>query len=121
MQIVAQTIGACALFCVGGFLAQHSLIACGWDELIIGISFRFIIMPLFGLIFSHVIGLTGTESRQICVMASVTSALACYPMSVASKIGESVASTMIFWTTILFVPVIMLWLYVLDKLNLFIE
>lgn len=121
MIVISQTISACALFCVGGFLAQHSLIACKWSEFVIGVLFRFIIMPLLGLVFSYAIGLTATESRQVCVMASVTSAVACYPISVSTRIGEGVASTMIFWSTVLFIPFVIFWLWILDQLNLFIE
>ncbi|EAX93041.1 Auxin Efflux Carrier family protein [Trichomonas vaginalis G3] len=121
MLVPAQTISACALFCVGGFLAQHSLIACKWYEFIIAISWRFIIMPFFGLLFGWLMHLSNSQIRQCCTMASVTSAVASYPMSNETGVGQGIASTMIFWTTILCVPFIIAWLYVLDSLKLFIE
>lgn len=121
MLILAQPIVALALFCVGGFLAQHSLIACKWSEFIIAIVWRFIVMPFFVILFGWLMKLSNTEIRQCCAMAAVTCAVAVYPMSMDTGVGAGVASTMIFWTTLLCVPFIIAWLYTLDALHLFME
>ncbi|EAY21205.1 hypothetical protein TVAG_283740 [Trichomonas vaginalis G3] len=121
MLIAGQPIVACALFCVGGFLAQHSLIACKWSEFIIGLVWRFIVFPFFGVLFGWVMKLSNTEIRQVLAMAAVTCAVAVYPMACEIGVGQGVSSTMIFWTTILCVPVIIAWLYTLDVLKLFPE
>ena len=121
MLTIANTITACALFCVGGFLAQHSLIACKWYEFILGLFFRFIVMPLLGCLFSDALGLSNSEIRQVTVLACVSSAFATYSISVNSGIGTGIASTMIFWTTILCIPFVILWLWVFDSLDLFLE
>ena len=109
----------CALFCVGGLLSTFSILGCSWLEFILGMLFRFIIMPLFTCIYSYAIGLSGVETRQCLVMVLVTSSSACSSISLAANIKPGVSTTMILWSTIFFIPFIMAWLSVLDALNLF--
>lgn len=121
MYIMASCVSGLALFCVGGFLSQHSLIACHWGVFIGGLVIRFLLMPLLACVFSYAVGLSATESRQCCALSCVTTAVAAYPMSATNGIGMGVSTTMIFWTTVLVVPVIIFWLWVLDMLGIFIE
>ena len=90
-------------------------------EFIIGLIFRFVIMPLLGCLYSVAIHLSNSEVRQVTVLACVTTAFACYPISASSGIGMGVSSTMIFWSTILCIPFVILWLWIFDTLGLFPE
>ena len=44
-----------------------------------------------------------------------------FARSVTAKQAAAVSSTMIFWSTFGFIPLLVLWIFVLDKLNLFVD
>ena len=119
LSTLQACVVGCALFCVGGLLSTFSLLGCTWGEFLLGMFFRFIIMPLFSCVYSYAIGLTGTETRQCLVMCLVTSSSACSSISLAANVKPGVSTTLILWSTIFFIPFIMAWLSVLDALNLF--
>lgn len=118
--IQASCVGL-ALFSAGGFLAKTSLISCTWLEFFTAIGFRFIVMPFFSCVYSYAIKLTNQQIRQCLLMCLVTSSTAVYPIAQGTGIKVGVASTMVLWSTILFVPFMILWNFVLDKMNLFKE
>lgn len=110
-----------ALFSAGGFLASTSLISCTWFEFFTALSFRFIVMPFFSCVYSYAIGLTHQQIRQCLLMCLVTSSTAVYPIAQGTGIKVGVASTMVLWSTVLFVPFMVVWNLVLDSLKLFKE
>jgi hypothetical protein len=60
-------------------------------------------------------------ARQCIIMATLPAAVSSYLMSVNAGIGTGVASTMVFWTNMLFLPAVIGWFVVLDKFGWFIE
>lgn len=125
VETLTRTLGgavlALCLFCVGGFLSQHSLIACNFIQFIGCVLTRHVLFPLIVALYSAAFGIENRLARQCIIMACLPTATAAYPVSVSVNVGQGVATTMIFWTSILCVPFQLLWLYSLDKLNLFLE
>ena len=119
MKYTADSVLALSLFCVGGFLSQHSLIACHWLHFLICVFSRHIVFPGIVALLSMAFKLTGRLTRQCVLMACNPSATACYILAADAKLGQGVASTMIFWTTLVCVPLQVLWLFVFDSFNLF--
>ncbi|KAH0790762.1 Auxin Efflux Carrier family protein [Histomonas meleagridis] len=119
--IMSQCVLALSCFCVGSFLADHSLLSCSWVQFIICAVSRHIIMPLLTGLFSSALGLSGRQSRQAIVITTLPTAVASYLLSYNANIGTGASSTMIFWTNIFFIPIIIAWFAVLDALGIFIE
>lgn len=121
MTPLSDVVLALSLFTVGGFLSQHSLIACSWLQFIFGIILRHLIYPLVMGFYCWVFGISGKLSRQCILMSCLPSATASYLLSDQINAGQGMATTMIFWTTILCVPFQILWYYCLNKFNVFPE
>lgn len=119
MEYMGDIVLPLSLFCVGGFLAQHSMIACHWLEFIVCMLVRHVVCPLITALLAASFRTSGELARQCIVLTALPSGVMTYLMSENSGIGPGVASTMIFWTTIAHVPMIILWTVILDKLNLF--
>jgi predicted permease len=122
-QVIFVLYDAClpiSCLCVGGFLAQHSLISCHWVQFAIGLLFRHIICPILAGVFAAIMGVSPITARQCLIMSALPSAVASYLLSSNQGIGAGVASTMVFWTNIAFLPTIVLWFVVLDALGLFV-
>lgn len=109
------------LFCVGGFLSQRNIIACHWAHFIGTILIRHIGYPLVGALYCAAFGLSARLSRQILIMCCLPAATASFLLSNQYDTGPGVASTSILWTTLLCIPFMVAWLFVLDKLGIFIE
>jgi len=121
MQYMGDTALPLALFGVGVFLAQHSLMSCHWLQFALCAIGRFFVGSTFAAIFCYLLKLPPRLSRQCIIIGAQPTAVATYVLSSSAGIGQNVASTMIFWTTILTVPVIIAWFSILDGLGLFIE
>lgn len=110
-----------ALFCVGAFLSQHSLISCHWLKFVAGMILRAFIGPFFACVYAYALGLNNRLARQCVIMAAQPTAVASYQLSLAAGIGTGSASTLVFWTTLLTVPILIVWIEILNSLNLFVE
>ena len=119
MNYLADAVLALSLFCVGGFLSQHSLIACHWLHFLLCVLARHVAFPGFVALVAMAFKLSGRLTRQCVLMAANPSATACYMLAADANVGQGVSSTMIFWTTLFCVPIQVLWLYTFDSLNLF--
>ena len=119
MKFMGDVVLPLSLFCVGGFLAQHSIIACHWLEFGGCMIVRHILSPLLVALFATAFKTSGELSRQCIVLTCLPSAIMTYLMAENAGVGAGIASTMIFWSTIAHVPMIIAWLAVLDKLKLF--
>ena len=119
--IMSQCVLALSCFCVGSFLADHSLMSCSWFQFIICAVSRHIVMPLFAGLYSAALGLSAKAARQAIIITTLPTAVASYLLSYNANIGTGAASTMIFWTNIFFIPIIVAWFAVLDALGIFIE
>ena len=115
-----EVLGIC-LITVGGFIAQHSIIACHWLKFIGCVLVRHVVTPLMALGFCYLLKLENSLSRQCVAMTVLPTGTTAFLMSSATGIGPGVSSTMIFWSTVLSIPFLIVWFLVLDKLNIFPE
>ena len=115
-----EVLGIC-LICVGGFIAQSSIVACNWIKFIVCLIARHILMPMLAMLFAWALNLSNKLVRQCTLMAVLPTGTTSFLMSSLNGIGPGVSSTMIFWSTILCVPFLILWIFVLDQLHLFVE
>lgn len=107
-----------SLICVGGFIAQNSFIACSIVKLVIAIIIRHIIMPAISIPFCYAFKLSNELSRQCVILQCLPTGTTSFLLSSSFGIQPGVSSSMCFWSTCLSVPFIMLWVYVLDKFNM---
>ena len=110
-----------SLFCVGAFLSEHSLISCHWLKFITALVIRIFIGPAFAAVYSYLLKLPARLARQCVIIASQPTAVACFQLALNAGVGPGAASTMIFWTTILTVPTLIVWTLIMDSLHLFEE
>ena len=118
---MSQIVFAGSCLCVGAFLAEHSLISCPIVQFIACLIGRHIIMPAFSLLFCKLLKIKGKMAKQCVIMMALPTAVASYLLTSNCGVGQGVASTMIFWTNMIFLPAIILWMLVLDKFNIFPE
>jgi predicted permease len=121
LKYMGDAVLGLSLFCVGGFLSQHSLVACGWLHFIGCMLLRHVAVPMLMALFSYVFHASGKLARQCILMACCPSATASYLLSDQAQTGPGVSSTMIFWTTVFVVPCQIAWIWALDALQLFPE
>ncbi|OHT16707.1 Auxin Efflux Carrier family protein [Tritrichomonas foetus] len=121
LKSFGNSVLALCLYCVGGFLSQHSLIACNWIHFVACLLVRHVVMPGFVALYSYLFGLSGKLSRQCVIMSCLPSATASYILSTNAGVGAGLSSTMIFWTTIFCVPFMLGWLFTFNALNIFPE
>ena len=117
--IMGDVVLPLSLFSVGIFLAQHKFIACHWLKFIVMIILRHVVSPLFACLFAVALKFDNKFIRQCTLMTCSPTAVACYLITEASGIGAGAASTMIFWSTVLSVPLIIAWGATFDALHLF--
>ena len=117
--IMGDVVLPLSLFSVGIFLAQHKFIACHWLKFIVMIILRHVVSPLFACLFAVALKFDNKLIRQCTLMTCSPTAVACYLITEASGIGAGAASTMIFWSTVLSVPLIIAWGATFDALHLF--
>ena len=110
---------ALALVCVGVFLAQHSLISCGWIQFFFCMFIRLFVGPIFAGLWCKALGMSKRLSRQCMVIGAQPTAVAAYSLTSGAHLGEDVASTMIFWTTVMCVPTIIIWFSILNALHIY--
>lgn len=118
---MSQIVFAGSCLCVGSFLAQHSLISCPIPQFIACLIGRHIIMPTFSVLYCKLLKIKGKTAQQCVVLTALPTAVGSYLLASNCGVGQDTASTMIFWTTMIFLPAILVWMIVLDKLNVFPE
>lgn len=121
LKLLGDTCLPLALFCIGAFLAEHSIISCPIPQFLLCMVLRIFIGPFFGCVFSYVLKLPPRLARQCVIMTAQPSAVSCYTLADAAHIGAGASSTMVFWSTLFTVPALIIWLTIMDKLHLFVE
>ena len=113
-------LGIC-LLTIGGFIAQNSIMACSWVKFIFCIIMRHWGIPAITMFLCWALKLSPRLSRQCILMTVLPTGTPAFLFSSSTGIGPGVSSTLIFWSTVLSIPFIILWVLMLDGLNLFIE
>ena len=110
-----------ALFNVGAFLSQQSLIACSWTLLLASLFGRLVLGPLIAGVYCYALGYSGKLSRQMVILCLLPTGAICFPMAQIANVGQGVASTMILWSAVFMIPFAVFWMWLLDVTNLFVE
>lgn len=105
----------------GHVLQVNSLIACHWTQLLFSLFVRFFLCPCISWLYVWAFRLKGTLARQCIIFSCMPASNAGYVMAQVAGVGVNVVSTMIFWTLILIVPVLILWYWIFDHFGLYIE
>lgn len=121
LSLMGQEVLPLSLFCVGGFLAQNSIIACNWIKFIFCILVRHMVMPAIAMFYSWALGISNKLTRQCIIMTIIPTGTTSFMLSSQTGLGPGISSTMVFWSTVLNVPFTLLWFVILDNLNLFPE
>lgn len=120
-KLLGDSCLALALFNVGAFLSQQSLMACSWIQFVFCIIVRLIISPAIAGCYCYFLNLTPKMSRQCIILTAQPTAVACFILAQVAQVGTGIGSAMILWSTVLMVPAVIFWLSVLDALHLFEE
>lgn len=121
MKLIGDCVLAFSLFCVGAFLSQHSLVSCHWSQFLFAMISKLVIIPFITTLLCLAFKLPPRLARQCIILTGQPTAAACFAVTDRAKLGTGVSSTMIFWSTFGFIPLLVLWIFVLDKLNLFVD
>jgi predicted permease len=109
-----------SLLGIGSFLCENSIFACHYLQLIFCLTLRFIFGPFLAALWSFVFNFPPTLARQCTILGAMPLSTVAYVVAVSTGIGVGAASSVVFWSVSLVVPVVMLWFYILDSLELFI-
>ena len=125
LTTLTNTIGdivvVLSLLCIGSFLETNSIIACSWGTLLICLFVRFVFGPVVALGWCKALKVSGTLGKQCTVLSSMPVSTVAYILATSTGFGEAASSSMVFWTVILIVPLVMLWFYIFDATNVFPE
>lgn len=125
IDVIGQYMGDIVLIYgllgVGHVLAVNGAIACHWVQLIFLLIVRFFICPGLSLFFAWAFKLKGRTARMATIFSALPSSNGAYVVAQTAGVGVKATSSMIFFTLILIVPVLILWFYMFDKFNLFVE
>ena len=121
MKYLGDSVLAFCLFTVGGFLSEHSLMACGVLHFIVTMLLRMIAFPMVVGLYGYAFQVGPRLAKQCMIVACLPSATASFLLSNENNTGPGVASTMILWSTVVTVPAIIAWLYILEALHIFVE
>ena len=121
MTNLSKCVTCCSMLCVGGFISQHSVLACHWLHFLGCIFLRHILFPTIMTILCYIFHISNTLARQCIIMSIMPTATVSFILACDFNISPGVPSTLILWTCILCVPFTIIWNIVLDELHLFIE
>lgn len=121
LKYMGEEVLSISLICVGGFLAQNSIIACNWIKFILCILVRHLIMPAITMFYCWVMNTNNRLARQCIIMTILPTGTTAFMLSSQNNLGPGISSTMVFWSTVLNIPFTLLWFVILDNLNLFPE
>lgn len=120
-QYIGDGISVFALIGIGRFLEQKSLLSCHWLQLLTCLIVRFFVFPGFSLLYAMAFNFPNRTGRQCVVCAMLPAANAGFILANSVGVGANVCSAMVFWSLIFIVPILLLWFYILDHYNIFVD
>ncbi|OHT03338.1 Auxin Efflux Carrier family protein [Tritrichomonas foetus] len=112
------TLGA-GLFTCGIFMYQHPFLGCSAVKLIITLACHFVILPLISLFWSWICKNDSKTSMINVIVHSMPTALIGYVMSLNTGHAMRTASFTFFYSILLSLPFLMLWVIVFNELDIF--
>ena len=120
VKIGADGVLCVTLFCIGGFVASHNILIRNWKRFIFSILLKFFIFPMINGLMAWLFHLESAICRCCLLMTTLPCVFLCYFMAENNGDGSETATQMIFWTMILFLPVLFAWILLLDYLKIFV-
>jgi hypothetical protein len=90
-------------------------------QLIFYLGLCFVFRPILGAFWSFFFNFPPTLTEQSTILGAMTLLTVAYVVAVSTGIGIGAASSVLFWSVTLVVSVVMLWFYILDWLEIFVE
>ena len=106
---------------VGHVLQTNGLIACHWIQLIFLLFVRFFLCPSISWLYAYLFKLKGNVARMSIIFSALPSSNGAYVIAQTAGVGVKATSSMILFTLVLIVPVLMLWFLIFDKLGIFVD
>lgn len=106
---------------VGHVLQTNGLIACHWIQLIFLLLVRFFICPAISWFYAFLFKLKGKVARMSIIFSALPSSNGAYVIAQTAGVGVKATSSMILFTLVLIVPVLILWFYIFDKLEIYLD
>ncbi|OHT10379.1 Auxin Efflux Carrier family protein [Tritrichomonas foetus] len=106
---------------VGHVLQKNGLIACHWLQLVFLLCVRFILCPCISWIYVLAFKLKGRIARLSIIFSALPSSNGAYVIAQTACVGVKATSSMILFTLILIVPILILWFYIFDSLGLYMD
>lgn len=119
LNLTGNVVLPMALFCIGVFLSNNPLMPNNWFEFLGCFFIRLFVSPGWAMLWCWALKVPGKLARQCIVLASQPTAVTAYLLAESAGLGQHLASTMVFWTTIFCIPVIILWMWVFDTTKIF--
>jgi predicted permease len=110
-----------SLLGIGSFLYANSIFACHILQLLLCLALRFVIGPALSALWAIAFRFPPTLARQCTILGAMPLSTVAYVVAVTTGVGVGAASSVVFWSVCLVVPVVMLWFYILDSLGIFVE
>lgn len=106
---------------VGHVLQTNGLIACHWIQLIFLLLVRFFLCPAISWFYAFLFKLKGKVARMSIIFSALPSSNGAYVIAQTAGVGVKATSSMILFTLVLIVPVLILWFYIFDKLGVYMD
>lgn len=106
---------------VGHVLQTNGLIACHWLELIFFLFVRFFLCPSVSWFYAYLFKLKGKVARMSIIFSALPSSNGAYVIAQTAGVGVKATSSMILFTLVLIVPVLILWFFIFDKLGIYMD
>lgn len=120
-QLGGDMVVGYSLLCIGSFLCENSIFACHWAQLIACLSLRFVFAPLLAMGWAMAFKFGPTLGRQCVILAALPLSTVAYVLAVSCGVGAGSTSSVVFWSVVLVVPVVMFWFAIMDWLHIFVE
>ena len=112
---------AAGLFTCGVFMWNHPFLGCNPIKLIISLACHFIVLPLISLFWSWLLNVDSKTGMINVLLHTMPTALIGYVMSCNSGHEMKTASFTFFYSILLFLPFLMLWVIVFNELDIFVD
>jgi len=118
-KIMGDVVVVFSLLCIGSFLENNSVFACDWRILVTCLAMRFFIAPLTTIGWCHLLRIDNLLSKQCTILTSMPLSTVAYLLATTTGFGIGSSSSVVFWSVILVVPIIMMWFFLLDYFNVY--
>lgn len=114
-----KAIYASGLFCVGVVIWNHSFKGAPVLDVIVGVICHFLIEPALSLGFSYLLKQPKDVAKLLVFANAAPSAIYGYHLSINFEFDESMVSYVLYWTSLLTLPVNLIWTGIINGSHAF--